>query len=42
MTRFKFLWDRHILYHLMTAEEHFHYMSNKWGDVWYSYMEENY
>jgi len=26
----------------MTTEEHFNYMCNKWGDVWYNYVEEKY
>ena len=42
MTKFKFMWDYHILYYLMSTEEHFNYMCGKWGDKWYDYMEDNY
>jgi hypothetical protein len=42
MTKFKFIWDKYVLYYLMSTEEHFNYMASKWGDKWYDYMEENY
>jgi hypothetical protein len=42
MTRFKFIWDKYVQYYLMSTEEHFNYMCNKWGDRWYDHMEENY
>jgi hypothetical protein len=42
MTKFKFFWDQHILYYLMSTEEHFNYMVRKWGDRWYDHMEEKF
>ena len=42
MIRFKFMWDYHILYYFKSTEEHFDHMVNKWGEVWYRYMEEKF
>jgi hypothetical protein len=42
MTRFKFIWDKYVLYYLMSTEEHFNYMCGKWGDAWYDHVEEKY
>ena len=42
MTKFRFLWDQHILYYFMDIDNHFDYMAGKWGDRWYSYMEEKF
>ena len=42
MTKFKFMWDEHILYHFRSTKQHFDHMVNKWGDRWYSYMEEKF
>ena len=42
MTKFRFFWDQHILYYLMSTEEHFNYMAGKWGDRWYDHMDEKF
>jgi len=36
------MWDYHILYYFKSTEEHFDHMVNKWGEVWYRYMEEKF